>query len=91
MKVKISDSSLKKIIREGKVGYHAIGNNLYIRISKERSGFWVFRYTFNEKRKEISFGSYPEIPLAEARLRASKFKIDVQNGINLEAEKKPSK
>ncbi|WP_275074559.1 integrase arm-type DNA-binding domain-containing protein [Pseudoalteromonas ostreae] len=79
---------MKSLIKTGKVGYHSIGNGLYIRISKERSAFWVVRYTIHKKRREITFGKYPDVSLAEARLKSAQIVLDVKNeNIDPQAEK----
>ncbi|MEC4090927.1 tyrosine-type recombinase/integrase [Pseudoalteromonas rubra] len=86
---KINAQQLKSLIKTGKVGYHSIGNGLYIRISKERSAFWVVRYTIHKKRREITFGKYPDVSLAEARLKSAQIVLDVKNeNIDPQAEKK---
>ncbi len=88
MTVKFTDKVIKKYIKEGKPGYHGDGNGLFLRISKERTGFWVIRYTVHAKRREISIGSYPEIALTEARLQALQTKSNAKKGIDPQAEKK---
>ena len=88
MTVKFTDKLVKKYIKEAKPGYHGDGNGLFLRISKERTGFWVVRYTIHGKRREISIGSYPNISLADSRLQALQTKSDVKQGIDPQAEKK---
>ena len=88
MTKKINAQQIKSLIKNGKIGYHAIGDGLYIRLSKERSVFWVLRYSINKKRREISIGKYPDISLHEARIEASKLKFNVRNEqIDPQAEK----
>ena len=41
---------------------------------------WEFKYTFNGKRKETSFGTYPKVTLSNARKRAKEFKKIIEEG-----------
>ena len=41
---------------------------------------WEFKYTFNNKRKETSFGTYPKITLSNARKKAKEFKKIIEEG-----------
>ena len=44
MKVKFTDTLVKKYIKKEKSGYYyGDGNGLFLRISKERTGFWVIQ------------------------------------------------
>ena len=54
----MNNNQIKALLRLGETGRHSIGNGLYLRISKEGTGFWVVRYTIHEKRREIAIGSY---------------------------------
>jgi len=89
MAAKFNTQQIKSLIKNGKIGYHSIGNSLYIRLSKERSAFWVVRYTIHKKRREITVGKFPDVSLSEARLQAAQIVIDVKNdNIDPQAEKK---
>lgn len=80
---------IKSLVKNGKIGYHAIGDGLYIRLSKERTAFWVVRYTINKKRREISCGTFPELSLVDARLKTAQIKQDIKTqNIDPQAEKK---
>jgi len=41
---------------------------------------WEFKYTFNSKRKETSFGTYPKTTLSNARKKAKEFKKKIEEG-----------
>jgi len=88
MAVKLNDKQIKSLLRKKESGYHAAGNGLYFRVSKEGTGFWIVRYTINKKRREISMGRYPDLTLAHATVEAAKIKIEVRQGIDPQAEKK---
>jgi len=46
------------------------GDGLNLQVSPNGSKYWIFRYRFNAKEKRISLGSYPTLPLQQARLLA---------------------
>ncbi len=89
MKAKFTDKLVKKYIKQEKSGYYyGDGNGLFLRISKERTGFWVIRYMVHSKRREICIGSYPDTSLADARIQALQIKSNAKQGIDPQAEKK---
>ena len=60
---------------------------LSLLVTPSGSRLWRFRYRFpprapNSKEKMISLGSYPEIPLEQARERRDAARRDVANGID---------
>ena len=81
-------SGLQARLKNQRPGYYAVGNGLYFRISKERTGFWVLRYSIRGKRREISLGSYPEMSLADANTEAALQKNNIKNRIDPLAERK---
>lgn len=65
------------------------GLHLWIKASNQK--YWIFRYTINGKRQNMSLGAYPEISLKQARQRAIKARNDINTGVNPITEKKGSK
>ena len=45
------------------------GDGLYIVLRPNGGKWWRFKYRFDGKEKSLSFGTYPEVPLALARAR----------------------
>jgi len=84
---KITAQQIKSMLKTNKPGYYAVGNGLYFRISKERTGFWVLRYSMHGKRREISFGRYPEMSLAGANDETILLKSNVRKKIDPLAER----
>ena len=64
------------------------GNGLSLEVSPEGGKRWRFRYRFNGKAKMISLGTYPLVPLKEARNRASEAKKELEAGIDPGSKKK---
>jgi len=65
------------------------GLHLWIKASNQK--YWIFRYTINGNRQNMSLGSYPEISLKQARQRAIRARNDINTGVNPITEKKGSK
>ena len=45
------------------------GDGLYMHVSEKGGKWWRFKYRYNGKYKLLSFGTYPEISLLDARQR----------------------
>ena len=58
------------------------GSGLSLLIEPNGSKGWRFRYRFDGKPKMLSLGTYPDIPLTEARLKRDEAKKLVVAGIN---------
>jgi integrase len=62
-----------------KQGRHADGRNgLYLQISKTGIKSWIFRFTFDGKRKEMGLGHVENLSLAEARKKAAELNYQVK-------------
>jgi Arm DNA-binding domain/Phage integrase central domain len=67
------------------VGVHLIEDNLFLRVREGKRGnrsHWLFRYTFKGKDEAKSFGTYPEVTLAEASAEAHEWRRDLAHGID---------
>jgi integrase len=69
----------------------ADGNGLFLQVTHTGGKWWRFRYFFGGKEKMISFGTYPDISLAEARDKRHEGRNQVANGIDPGAERKALK
>lgn len=92
----MNDKEIKKILKEGKPVRVRVDRGLYFRVSNERTGFWVLRYSINEKRREITLGRYgqraDELTLKKAKDEAAIQRAEFNKGLDPVAEKKrPSK
>ena len=63
----------KKRVKDYKL-YDGGGLALLIYAKEARQKIWLFDYSFQNKRKSISFGTYPQVSLAEARKLRNKAK-----------------
>ena len=65
-----------------KESYLFDGGGLYLIITPEGSRLWRFKYSYQGKQRLLSLGSYPEISLADARLKREIARKQVANGID---------
>lgn len=91
----MNDAQIRAKLTAGNPGKFAADRGLYFRVTKEGSGFWIFRYTIHDKRREFTIGRYgkpPEgIPLADARLAAAQLRAKVNQGVDPIPEKNRAK
>lgn len=72
--------------------YDHSGTGLFIDVKESGVKAWSQRIRFNGKQLELGLGSYPNVPLSQARKAATDNKAMTAQGINPKAEKaKPSK
>lgn len=65
------------------------GGGLRIAVKKDNTKVWKFIYTLNGIRKDTSFGTFPKVTLAGARIKAKEFRDLIENNIDpLEDRKK---
>ena len=75
---KLSPPALKALIR--KPGRHSDGQGLYFRVLGDAKAYWVYRYRIGGKERETSLGPYPELSLADARVRHDDLRKRVVTG-----------
>ncbi|HYA43659.1 MAG TPA: integrase arm-type DNA-binding domain-containing protein [Syntrophobacteraceae bacterium] len=67
------------------------GKGLFLHVTESGGKRWLFRYFFAGKEKMISFGTYPDLSLAEARDKRQEARNQVAKGIDPSAERKALK
>lgn len=67
----------------------ALGLSLYVAPNGIKS--WHFRFTWLAKQARISFGTYPDTGLKEARARRDEAREDIANGIDPRTSRKEKK
>lgn len=67
--------------------YDTVESGLTLRLSKAGSKTFAYRYRFNGKNKRYTIGKFPAISLSEARKKVQKLKVQVNEGIDPNAEK----
>jgi integrase len=67
------------------------GGGLYLLVAPSGGKYWHFKYRFNGKEKRISFGPYPEVSLADARIKKGEARRQIVNGTDPGAVRKAMK
>lgn len=68
----LTPKDLAKAIKElvATPGHHGLGDGLYFRVEGGEKAYWIYRYVAQDgKRRVMSLGPYPEVSLADARLK----------------------
>nr|WP_051582521.1 site-specific integrase [Ectothiorhodospira haloalkaliphila] len=58
------------------------GLGLYLQISASGSVSWIYRFKLQGRQRYMGLGTYPDVPLAEARERASECRKLVKSGVD---------
>jgi len=67
------------------------GRGLYLLVNPNGSKWWRFSYTFAAKRNTMSFGTYPDTPVALARDRREEARRLIAAGTDPSAQRKSEK
>ncbi|PHM64004.1 integrase [Xenorhabdus stockiae] len=89
--MKLTDVAIKRSKPEAKAYTLSDGNGLWLLIEPNGSRGWRFRYRFEGKQKMLSLGTYPEVPLAEARKRTAEYRSMIAGGVNPSEDRKQKK
>ncbi|AXM45176.1 Arm DNA-binding domain-containing protein [Dichelobacter nodosus] len=73
-----------------KLGKHFDGEGLYLYVT-EKGKYWRAKYRIDGKEKTAAFGVYPDVSLAEARVKHALFKKELKQGIDPNHEKRKAK
>lgn len=70
-------------------GKHTDGQGLWLVKRSKDAGKWILRLSFRGKRREMGFGRWPDVSIAEARERAAEARKTLRDGADpiLEREK----
>lgn len=71
--------------------YDTQETGLILRLSKAGTKTFAYRYQIGDKKRRMTLGKFPAISLAEARQRVQKIKVQVNDGIDPQVEKKRKK
>ena len=69
------------------------GNGLMLRVKPNGSKLWLFNYfrPFTKKRANLSFGSYPDLSLSDARLKRQASRELLAKDIDPKTQKETNK
>lgn len=63
----LSDLKIRQAKPETKEYTLKDGNGLFLNVHPNGSKYWLFRFSWQNKQKRMSFGTYPALGLKEAR------------------------
>ncbi len=88
---KLTDTKIKNA-KPAKKNYRlSDGAGLYLVVTKSGGKLWRWSYEFNGKEKLLSYGPYPEVPLAQARILHEEARALKREGTDPAAAKREKK
>lgn len=87
----LSDVVIRKAKANGKTQRLTDGLGLYLEITPTGSKLWRQKYRFGGKEKRLAHGSYPEVTLAQARVRRDEARRLLASGVDPSAHRKAEK
>jgi Arm DNA-binding domain len=75
MAQKIQRLTALAVARTNAPGLYADGGGLYLRVGRGGAKSWAFRFMLNGKPREMGFGSFTKVSLADARKKASDARV----------------
>ena len=65
-------------------GTHAVGgvSGLILQVLPSGGRSWIIRTTIGGRRREVGLGAFPEVPLADARIKARAMKEKIISGVD---------
>ncbi|MFT6908470.1 MAG: integrase [Oleiphilaceae bacterium] len=89
---KTNDAGIKALVKNGFQCFTSIERGLYLRISAEGTGFFVFQYQHSGKKKRMTLGTYGKrpdgMPLVDARSAMADARAIVNSGKDPLVERK---
>jgi len=89
--IPLTDMKVLKAKCQGKQITLFDGGGLFLLVTPSGGKLWRFKYRFDGKEKLLSFGTYPEISLADARQRRDEARRQIAHGIDPGAVRKAQK
>jgi len=88
---KLTDMSIKKAKPEAKPYKMTDGAGLYLLVEPKGSKYWRMAYRYAGKQKTLSIGVYPDVSLADARVRCHEARKLLANNVDPSAAKQAQK
>jgi len=83
-----TDAAVRNAKPEAKPYKMGAGLGMYLLVNPNGSKLWRLKYRFEGKEQTLSFGAYPEVTLAQARLKREQARQELAEGLNPSAVKK---
>jgi len=88
---KLTDKAIKNAKPADTIKKLSDGHGLTLVIHPNGSKYWVYRYRYLGKEKSLALGIYPEVGLADARLKLGEVRKQIANGQDPSEVRKSSK
>ena len=79
---------VQSLIKDSTPGRYSDGNGLYLMIPKKGAPYWMHRYTFSGKRRELTLDKCADLSLDEAREQAVEAQRAIRSGVDPVEERK---
>jgi integrase len=89
--MKLTDTAVRKAKPDAKPYKMADGGGMFMLVQPNGGKWWRLKYRFGGKEKLLSFGTYPELTLADARTRREEARKLLANGADPGAVKQAQK
>lgn len=86
MATKLDTQIIKNLKKPGRYT-DALAMGLHLWVKDGNKKYWIYRYTIGGKQKNIGLGPYPDVGLADARIKAIEAKKKVSSGIDPKPQK----
>ena len=77
-----TEAAIKHAKPEAKAYKMTAGQGMYLLVNPTGSKLWRLKYRFDGKEKTLSFGAYPDVTLAQARLKREQARQQIAEGID---------
>ncbi len=88
---RLSDTKLRNLKRSENIQKLSDGDGLSFVLKPNGGPYWHLNYRFEGKQKTISFGTYPEVSIKEARRRRDLAREQLARGVDPSAARKKAK
>lgn len=85
---KVLDVQTVKNMKEPGRYTDALVRGLHLWVKSGGGKYWIFRYTFERKQRDLALGAFPALTIAKARLQAQEARDKLDAGIDPAREKK---
>src|ERR1700753_783764 len=87
----LTDTEIKRTKSRDKAFSVSDGGGLYLWVTPAGGKLWRWAYIFERKEKLMTFGKYPDVPLALARTRHAEARRLLATGVDPMAQRKAEK
>jgi len=88
---RLTDAAIRKARAISKARKLRDGQGLFLALRPDGARYWRFKYRFAGKEKQLSFGVYPGVSIAEARTQRAEARALLDQGIDPSAARREAK